>query len=129
MPCQQLNSSFSYTSHLFIGNDEQQYIGFENEKKESELRMLTIGDFKRVTLRLLWFRCRLIEDSSWYIGCNGTEIPFKSSLFSIERGANLHSFPYFLKVRKSSSFDVYVCSIAFCLCATLFPPSCLLLLK
>ena len=88
--------------HLFIEYNPQKYIRFENEGTDNELRMLNISDHKRVSLKRQWSDCRLQEESSRYIGCDGSEVAFSSSLFTIQRGT-FYRFPYFLKVRKFPS--------------------------
>lgn len=80
---------------------ERKYIRFINENKDDELRMLNISDYERLSIRAQWwYNCHLIEGSSWYIGCDGSEVSFSSNLFTIQREAS-HNFPYFLKVIKN----------------------------
>ena len=97
--CKLIND-FSHVIYSFTGYDSQKNVHFDNEGEDDALRMLKLNEFRRVSLRWFWFYCRVDEYQSWYIGCNGSEVPQRSRLFTIHRGPN-HNFPYFVKVRQS----------------------------
>ena len=63
--------------------------------------MLTINDYKSVSLPGNWHNCSVDVASSWYIGCGGSgEVPFRNqNLFTIVRGVDPSDIPYFLQVR------------------------------
>lgn len=84
----------------FVGYTRQNNVHFENEGHDDALRMLTNSEFRRVKVWWFWFNCGVDKYKSWYIACNGSEIPLMGDLqlFTIERGYH-HNFPYFLKVR------------------------------
>lgn len=91
-----LNLENSHTSIFLEGSTWH----FENEGQDDALRILTNSESRRVKVPWFWFYCGVDKHKSWYIGCNGSEIPLTGDLqlFTIQRGYN-HNFPYFLKVR------------------------------
>ena len=81
--------------HHFVGYNRLTYTSFDEEDNDNELRMLNISDRRPLSLAP-WAQCPVDQDSSSYIGCDGSEVPFRSSLFTIEK-ANKGS-PFFIKV-------------------------------
>lgn len=82
---------------FFVGYNRLTYTRFYEENNNSELRMLNISERRQLSLPR-WPQCLVDEESSWYIGCNGSEVPFRSSLFTIQKTDQ--NIPYVLKVTK-----------------------------
>ncbi|XP_078342598.1 uncharacterized protein LOC144628376 [Oculina patagonica] len=59
--------------------NSSQYIFFENETLDDPLRLLTKYENRRITLSLLLSPCQVHVESSWLIGCNGSE-PYSHNL-------------------------------------------------
>ena len=59
--------------------------------------MLNINDRRPLSLAL-WAQCFVDQDSSLYIGCDGSEVPFRSSLFTIQK--TNEDIPFVIKVIK-----------------------------
>jgi len=81
--------------HLFVGHNRLSYTAFDEEDNDNELRMLNISDRRPLSLAP-WAQCLADQDSSFYIGCNGSEVPFRSSLFTIQKADK--GTPFFMKV-------------------------------
>ena len=103
---------------VFVGYDQMAYTGFdyddgddddddddddndeeevEEEGNNNKLRMLNINDRRPLSLAL-WPQCVVDQDSSWYIGCDGSEVPFRSNLFTIQK--TNEDIPFVIKVIK-----------------------------
>ena len=112
--------------HFFVGYDQLTYTGFgedqdeddddddddddnddddnddddddnDDEDNDNKLRMLNISDRRPLSLAP-WPQCVVDEDTSLYIGCDGSEVPFRSSLFTIQK--TNQDIPFVIKVIK-----------------------------
>ena len=103
--------------HFFLGYDQLTHTGFDkddddyddgdddedgdddddDEDNNNKLRVLYISDRRPLSLEP-WLHCVVDEDSSLYVGCDGSEVPFSSSLFTIQKTQEDNSF--FIKVIK-----------------------------
>ena len=79
--------------------NNQNYVFFHNEDKNSELRMLINNDKRRLTLPRKWKKCAVDQSSSWFIKCDGTKVFFGHNAFTIVKGGRKGSKRYYLEVR------------------------------
>ena len=96
--------------HFFVGYNQLTYTGFDEEDNDDELRMLNINDRRPLSLAL-WPQCVVDEDSSLYIGCDGSEVPFSSSLFTIQKTNK--DIPFVIEVIKNNYHQTKISS--FCI--------------
>ena len=76
---------------------------FYGENKDSPLPMLDTSDEKRIDILSppLVKNCRIDKSASMYIGCDGVEVPFNSSQFTINKHGRSDAdggIQYYLKV-------------------------------
>ena len=84
-----------------VGYNPAQYFHFESERLNYPIRLLSMQDYKRVSLPASLKNCRVDVGSSRHFGCDGSEVPFNNTnLFSIvPDGDPRDSPPYYLRVR------------------------------
>ena len=86
-----------HVQYLLAGYEWWLYTRFDGESKYSELRMVNISDRRGLSLPKSLPHCFVDKESSSYIGCNGSEVPFRSNLFSIQKLID-QDIPFVLKV-------------------------------